>query len=680
MTTNQETTDFHLNLMPFRFAADEIKVGFSTAPSALRQGVSLKSCPKDIQRFYPDLDENAPIYLYFDPPKNFTGQLWLVSLGAHRKIARCYAYFLLYRYFTQEEAYLQSNFVSDLIIWVYDTSLPSNIARFNRIQLKVKYYEEDKQASLGLSFLGKSYILKDSLETLDHTQPGATKHLKKVIYNKQILHHRHLPDEAHAKRDIQYPILSRDLMRALHIHIPPTRNIHKHQVQWEMAQRFFKDSLADRPETGLIFEKGWSELRRLFQLQGTTKALLFGQDRVHTDIYRGLKNYGSYKPLKVKQLVCFFIYTAEEELAKEKLRASLLATNADSGLGVYMKLAVHHEKGLDICLKKGDNMGDQLAEQLSHKSLDSSLAYMAIYVSPFDKYTGAEAQRKVYYQIKEQLLKRGIASQAFVGAKATNPQTKFQFWVPNIAMAAIAKLGGIPWVLSKTHQSSLVVGFGMYKLPQYDLKFEASSFVFADDGHFKGFDYYPASESTAIAAKLEEALNQYLLKHGKPKRLVMHYYKTLSNKQFMPVKKMLDAYDPGLAFYVVRVNQGRTDDFFVKAVHDAYGLPADGSVFRLSGQDYLLYVNGYTGEGKPKSQPMPVRCYLQANKAALLHDEQTVKALLQQVYDFTRLYWRSVRQPSVPVTIDYPRMLVSQTAWFKDSALPGGLEERPWFL
>lgn len=77
---------------------------------------------------------------------------------------------------------------------------------------------------------------------------------------------------------------------------------------------------------------------------------------------------------------------------------------------------------------------------------------------------------------------------------------------------------------------------------------------------------------------------------------------------------------------------------------------------------------------------MPVRCYLQTNKTELLDDPETVKGLLQQVYDFTRLYWRSVSQPSIPVTIDYPRLLASQTAWFDDSALPGGLEERLWFL
>ncbi|MCK9451405.1 MAG: hypothetical protein M0Q90_06920 [Bacteroidales bacterium] len=680
MTTNQETTPFHLNLRPFSFPTDEIKVGFSLTPSQSRQSVKLKACPDDIRRCYPEQHENDTIYLYFDIPKDFEGQQWLVSLSAHRQIARCYAHFLLHSYFVNQNAYQQSNFVNDLVIWQNESSKTSPYAQFNRIQLKVKYYEEDEQPSLGLSYIGNSYILKESLESLDNSQPGATRHLKKVIYNKQIMHHKHLPDEAHAARDKQYPILNRELRQALDIVIPTRRNPNKHQEQWNIVSHFFKEILQNKTATGLIFDNSWRATEPLFQLEGAKKALVFGGGNTHDDVYKGLRSFGPYLPLKVKQLVCFFIYTPEEKAAKEKLKEELLSGASYKGLSAYMKLAVHHEDQLDICIDKGDTMAEQLAAQLSLKSLDTSLSYFAIYISPFDKYTGAEKYRRVYYQIKELLLKRGIASQAFVGAKAIDAETKFYYWVPNIAMAAIAKLGGIPWVLSKTHQTSLVVGFGMYKLPQYDLKFEASSFVFSDDGHFKGFDYYPANESSAIAAKLEEALNHYLNKHGKPERLVMHYYKSLSNRQFMPVKKMLEAYDPGLAFYVVRVNQGMTDDFFVKAVQDTYGLPADGSVFRLSNQDYLLYVNGYTGEGKPKAQPMPVRCYLQANKPKLLDDQETVMELLQQVYDFTRLYWRSVKQASVPVTIGYPRLLVSQTAWFEGTSLPGGLEERPWFL
>lgn len=600
MTTQQATTDFHLNLMPFRFATNEIKVGFSPEPSLSRQCVQMKECPVDISKLNPELNENDRIYLYFEPNQSFMGQVWLVELSTFKEIARCYALFLLHRYFVKIEAFQQSNFVSDLVIWQNECSEVPNVAQFSRIQIKVKYYESDSQPSVGLAYIGKSHILKESLEAMDSTLPGATKHLTKVIYNKQIRHHKHLPDEAHAARDKQFPILNRDLLKALSIRLPLRRNTRKHQEQWEMVNSFFQKSLKDKPETGLIFERSWSKVQRLFQLEGAQKPLVFGQGHTHSDIYKGLRSYGPYKPLKVRQLVCFFIYTPEEEAAKDKLKKELLSVTSSNSLAGYMKLAVHHEVELDICIKKGDQMSQQIAQQLSTKSLDASLAYLAIYVSPFDKFTAKEERRKVYYQIKELLLKRGIASQVFVGAKAIDPQTQFGYWVPNVAMAAIAKLGGIPWVLSKTHQTSLVVGFGMYKLKDYDLKIEASSFVFSDDGHFKGFDYYPASEPSALAAKLEEGLNLYLEKHGMPKQLVMHYYKTMSKKQFLPINYMIKSYSPGLPFFVVRVNQGRTDDFFIQATQDAYGLPADGSVFRLSGHDYLLYVNGYLGEGKPK--------------------------------------------------------------------------------
>jgi len=308
------------------------------------------------------------------------------------------------------------------------------------------------------------------------------------------------------------------------------------------------------------------------------------------------------------------------------------------------------------------------------------LAYLAIYVSPFDKYTAREDQKRVYHQIKEVLLKRHIASQTIVGSKLSDPKLKLHYWIPNVAMAVIAKLGGVPWILEKPQQPSLVVGFGLYRSLKYDLRYEGSSFVFGADGHFKGFEYYPASETSALAARLEEAFDAYLSRYGKPERLVIHYYKKMSKRNFEPIRKFLRQYDPGLPVFVVRVNQDRTEDYFVRDTTDAYGLPADGTVFKLVGQDYLLYVNGYESGQKLRFQPMPVRCYLQASDPALLEDETIVKELLQQVYDFSRLYWRSVNQPAVPVTVEYPRLLAAQTAWFDGSSVSGGLSELPWFL
>ncbi|MDA3942625.1 MAG: Piwi domain-containing protein [Bacteroidetes bacterium] len=681
--TNQaKTSRYHYNMIPFRFAQSEIRVGFSTEETHEGQSIAFKAAPEAIQRKFQHLkaeEEPKRLFLSFKPSESLQGFTFLVDMYQNKVIARHYALYLLYHYFLKQQAYLHSNFVQDLVVWLPDTK-NTEYVQFSRIQLKVKFYQEDALPLLVMAYTGESSILLQSLKQLDECHPGATDAITKVIFDKQIYSFDRLPDAAHFERNKIFPLLNRLLARKLKISLPFRRVTNKHEVHWGKVLRFFDTKLKGIADTGLVFEAEWQRAARALMLEGSQLPLVFGQGQTDADIYQGLKRYGPYQPIKVRQLVCFFIYTAADEMAREKLQDALMPNSSYKGLGAFLKLSVHYDSGLDILIEKSDCMSQQVADQLSRKSLDPSLAYLAIYVSPFEKHTASEEHKLVYHQIKEVLLKRHIASQTIVGSKVMNPLVKLNYWVPNVAIAAIAKLGGIPWVLDKPHQPSLVVGFGLYCAQQYDFKYEGSSFAFSDDGHFRGFEYYPASETTALAARLEDALNQYMKQYGKPERMVIHYHKQMSKREFEPIRKMLFRYDPGLPFFVVRVNQGKTDDYFVRDTADRYGLPADGSVFRLSGQDYLVYVNRYDGQVKPKIQPMPVRCLLQASDQALLADEQTVKGLLQQVYDFSRLYWRSVNQPAMPVTVEYPRLLVEQTAWFDGSSIPGGLSELPWFL
>ncbi len=77
---------------------------------------------------------------------------------------------------------------------------------------------------------------------------------------------------------------------------------------------------------------------------------------------------------------------------------------------------------------------------------------------------------------------------------------------------------------------------------------------------------------------------------------------------------------------------------------------------------------------------MPVRCYLTASDKSLLHDTDRVEALLQQLYDFSHLHWRSIRQPSIPVTVMYPTLLASHIAWFAGAGMTDAANKRIWFL
>ena len=56
-----------------------------------------------------------------------------------------------------------------------------------------------------------------------------------------------------------------------------------------------------------------------------------------------------------------------------------------------------------------------------------------------------------------------------------------------------------------------------------------------------------------------------------------------------------------------------------------------------------------------------------------------ITELLTQVYQFSRLYWKSLRQQNVPVTIKYPEM-VAQIAPLFQGTIHKESKDKLWFL
>jgi len=57
-----------------------------------------------------------------------------------------------------------------------------------------------------------------------------------------------------------------------------------------------------------------------------------------------------------------------------------------------------------------------------------------------------------------------------------------------------------------------------------------------------------------------------------------------------------------------------------------------------------------------------------------------VKELLDQVYQFSRMYWKSISQQNMPVTIKYPEMVAEIYPYFEHDKLPDFGKKNLWFL
>ena len=59
---------------------------------------------------------------------------------------------------------------------------------------------------------------------------------------------------------------------------------------------------------------------------------------------------------------------------------------------------------------------------------------------------------------------------------------------------------------------------------------------------------------------------------------------------------------------------------------------------------------------------------------------KVIRKQINKVYQFSRIYWKSVRQQNLPVTIKYPEMIAKIAPHFDGDDIPEFGKDNLWFL
>jgi len=300
---------------------------------------------------------------------------------------------------------------------------------------------------------------------------------------------------------------------------------------------------------------------------------------------------------------------------------------------------------------------------------------LAIIIGPFKRYESDEHESENYYRIKKLLLEKGIASQ-FINADTLN-SSSVQYSLPNISIAILAKLGGIPWKLATKKKNELIIGFNTKQVE--NSQYLGSAVFFDNEGRLGAVKSLPINNKTALIESLKGAITNYAATIGDLDRLVIHYYKPPRKDEISNILKLLEDMSLTIPVAVVEVNDSKSKLDICFDADFNMGMPDSGAYVRIGYDEYLLFNNNRYKKNPPRKidDELPIKLKLSYVNTGGFNSHE----LIAQVYEFSRLNWKGLKQRSVPVTTTYSKAIAEYASYFNGEIPDNEVANNiPWFI
>lgn len=546
------------------------------------------------------------------------------------------------------------DFVGDIVcLEKQPTSRTQGTFLYRKIILKIvppkdQFASQRKGWSLLLKYGGETevYSSKQSSLKLD------TAILNYVVCGNELKKYKWLSDEEKLASDF-YPVLNRQISISKGIAANYRREANKYLKHFNETSQFHEKHLSEN-----VFSF-FSVLKGGFQLVGETNVshpesdlnlLRFGEEKTHFNPYSGLKEHGPNKFTDIQNIKFIFVFHAEDRDYANKLYGYLTkGFKGFPGLQQFVGIPLNLDKDKSITFTNGEDPVPEIKSKLAETVFDEANHYFAFYISRVKKDDTDQIKRDFYYQIKKLLLEKNIGSQAIFRDNITNPY--FNYYLPNISIALLAKLGGVPWRLSRPIKHDLVVGVGAFRTGGET--FLGTAAAFKNDGTFCNFDAQKVEGTTNLVTFIKDALNSASSLELDLKRLVVHFYKDMSEKEEKAIIEALATQGINLPYVVLSIT---TDSDYIPYDLSFNGkMPVSGTCVKLRNGHYVLCNNTRYSNSvgvKIDDFPLPINIKISKTNDDRISEEDE-RLLIDQVYQFSRMYWRSIKQKGVPVTVLY---------------------------
>ncbi|MDZ4810657.1 MAG: Piwi domain-containing protein [Bacteroidota bacterium] len=625
-------------------------------------------------------------WLYTDFKEPQDGALVLdIDITVHTDFAAHYYRHLVFTYFKGVSDIMHRNFTKEVEVWFLNEGSTSDKYKvYGQYTLKVQHSKVTNGPELVVSFDGKTKVYKKSLSEMVGVPTGNFNWMN----CNGILHKwDNLPPDAKLNLDKVFPVISNKLKPELGIRVDTPDLTNRYPKYFKALNDFYSKYLDNKKFRSVIPISAAGFMNApagsVEQIHGDSNKLQFGKD-IGTEPKTDLKRLGPFKPVPPPNNVkFFFIYQKADKPLCDKLKEYFLnGYKYHPNMQAFIHQPFSFDESLDISFDSIDTAVTTIWNEIKDRSKHPDTKYFAIYVSPVAKFETNFERKRIYYRVKEMLLNESYLSQVIF--KENVSKESFNFFLPNIQIAILAKLGGIPWRLSREPNDELIVGIGAFYSQTLKTRYVGSAFCFNNEGEFKGFDCFGSADTISLAGSIREAVTKFLEINKNASRLIIHFYKVMSKRKLKPILDTLyNSLNLSTPVIIVTINKTASKELLAFYTAHTELMPISGTYIRVAEREYLLFNNTrYNETSKPTAREyhFPVKIKFTSTHLELLEDIDLVNLLIDQVYQFSRMYWKSVSQQNLPVTIKYPEVVAEIYPYFKYDKLPEFGKENLWFL
>ncbi len=692
--------DLKINIIPFSPVTQSVELSFFKEKKQDFVSLHLSECPLEIAETFTLEERKKNHYFYTNFTNDTTADFKAnIDLSKSPRFAKHYFSHLIREHFRQKSALVSSNFIKDIEVWFKAPKQPSrDFVTYQVFSLRVQYAEISDEFELVIYDNGLTRLLNKSINDLPDIDLET---FTTVVFRNNFYHIKKLPDEGKANHQEVFPIVNKTL--ETHFRYKPTSNPYgnKYDRKWNTLNAFLADHITTKDFKSVIKLNTSQFMKvpgnKVHTTKKSSSLLQLGLDDKQS-VYtpkENLQQFGPYSLPKKTQVKFIMIFHENDTdyanrlvqiMKKRYQRPDGSFMDDKFGVSLYDIIRIRFELDKENSIQFSNEMNpfDAIHDYLDNHQLDKEkFNYVAIYLSPFSKNETDKEKKGVYYKVKKTLIEHDITSQAIYREHILSPDFKKYYYI-NIAAAILAKTGGVPWKLEATERDELVVGVGAFKTKEFGVPYIGSAFCFSNNGDFKEFNCRSTAESFLLAQEIKIMIQDFVKKKQKLDRLIIHFYKDMSYKEILPIKKVLFqlGYDH-IPIIVITVNKTYSKDYLVFDTNFEELLPYSGTIVNYAKDKYLLFNNTrYVDEEEIEieSYHSPLKLSFQSTHPEAIKDVAVMKELIDQIYQFSRMYWKSVKQQNLPVTVKYPEMVAKIYPYFDMEDLNEFGRSNLWFL